>query len=165
LELIGFLLLVAPPFSARGMARLLNISLRQLERAFVESFGFTPQQWLDQVRLWYACSLLLEGRPSKQIIGDLGFKTLTGFSHAFKRYHGCTPRGYVLYHLHSETNGLRKLRESTIRLRQISVSPAASQHLAAQNDLNQLLWRSKKLTLYFNYSPCRSQAMTVAQKQ
>lgn len=156
----------AARFAAPEMARLLGISLRQLERAFHEATGDSPQHWLNHARLWDACVWLCEGQSPKQFHERLGFRGVTGLFHAFKEYHGWTTHEYLIRHLRRESPGLNRLRQSRHidgALRQ--AAGGGPQHALALDALNLALQRCDRLTLYYVRSPWRREAARVAAEQ
>jgi AraC-like DNA-binding protein len=79
-------------FHPLQLARLCQVSVRQLERHFLMAFHLTPKIWLAQYRLREGRRLLLEGQLSiKAIAFRLGFKHPSSFSRAFKKFYGVSP--------------------------------------------------------------------------
>ena len=73
-------------------AYLTGRSLSAFKRDFKEIFNETPSRWLVKKRLQEACFLITkEGKNPSDIYLDLGFETLSHFSHAFKKLFGQTP--------------------------------------------------------------------------
>jgi AraC family transcriptional regulator, exoenzyme S synthesis regulatory protein ExsA len=73
-------------------ARLTGRSLAGFKRDFLKTFGVPPRRWLQEKRL-NAAKYLIETkhqRPSA-IYLDLGFESLSHFSHSFKKKFGKTP--------------------------------------------------------------------------
>ncbi len=81
-------------YSAKQLAALCRVSLRQLERYYNNSFGRAPQQWLNEVRLREAKKLLLKGGSVKEATSRLGFKQASHFSRWFKQHTGRPPSEY-----------------------------------------------------------------------
>src|SRR6266568_2676573 len=76
-------------FHPLQLARLCQVSVRQLERHFLKDFQFTPKKWLTHYRLREGGRLLLEGQLSvKAIAFQLNFKQPSNFSRAFKKFYG-----------------------------------------------------------------------------
>lgn len=88
-------LAVVAHFDARELARLCNLSVRQLERHFQRDLGRTPQNWLNELRLRIAELLLLNGQPVKSVAYTLGFKQASHFCRRFKLQHNLTPSQFV----------------------------------------------------------------------
>ncbi|HEV2481618.1 MAG TPA: AraC family transcriptional regulator, partial [Puia sp.] len=67
-------------------------SLAGFKRDFQKTFGMSPRQWLLEKRLTEARHLIerKNKRPSG-IYLDLGFESLSHFSHAFKKKFGKAP--------------------------------------------------------------------------
>lgn len=83
-------------YNARGLAKICNISLRQLERDFQRAFGEHPKKWLDKQRLRAAQELLLAGQPVKSVAIELGYKQSSHFCRQFKAENKMTPSQFVV---------------------------------------------------------------------
>ena len=81
-------------YSARRLATLCRVSLRQLERYFNDSFDRPPQEWLNEARFREAEKLLLNGLSVKEVAYRLGFKQASHFSRLFKQHTGRPPSAY-----------------------------------------------------------------------
>ena len=82
----------AAGFHPLQLARLCQVSLRQLERHFLSAYQLTPKVWLAQYRLHEGHRLVLEGLLSvKAIAFQLNFKHPSSFSRAFKKFYGVSP--------------------------------------------------------------------------
>ena len=82
-------------YRPKELAKRCDVSLRQLERYFLERFGTTPQKWIDDLRLHDALSRLSRRPESvKTIAYSLQYKHPSNFSLAFKRKFGVSPRKY-----------------------------------------------------------------------
>ncbi len=81
-------------YNAKVLAERCQVSLRQLERFWKESFQETPQSWLNQCRFSEAQALLQEGCPVKEVAFRVGFKQSSHFCREFKRHTGCTPNEF-----------------------------------------------------------------------
>lgn len=79
-------------FSSEKFAQLTGRSLAGFKRDFQKTFGMSPRQWLQEKRLTEARHLIenKNKRPSA-IYLDLGFESLSHFSHAFKKKFGKAP--------------------------------------------------------------------------
>jgi AraC-like DNA-binding protein len=73
-------------------AQLTGRSLAGFKRDFQKTFGLPPRQWLQHKRLTEA-KHLIESKHSKpsDIYLDLGFESLSHFSHSFKKKFGRAP--------------------------------------------------------------------------
>lgn len=76
-------------------ARLLHISLRQLERKCQRLFGCPPRQWFQLERMTRAAQLLAAGQSAKSIALELGYSQLANFSRDFKHHHGRCPTAHA----------------------------------------------------------------------
>ena len=89
----------AAQFKAARLAQIRGVSLRQLERQFKRVLGYSPQKWLDQLRITMAKQRLEAGGGSiKEIASDLGFRHPSHFCRCFKAFNNVTPSQYVLVH-------------------------------------------------------------------
>jgi AraC-like DNA-binding protein len=82
--------------SVEKFAQLTGRSLAGFKRDFKKSFGTSPRQWLQEKRLTEA-RYLMETKHMKPsaIYLDLGFETLSHFSHSFKKKFGKAPSGSI----------------------------------------------------------------------
>jgi len=73
-------------------ARLTGRSLASFKRDFLKTFGVSPRNWLQNRRLIEAKHIIdtTQQRPSA-IYLELGFESLSHFSHAFKKKYGVSP--------------------------------------------------------------------------
>ena len=85
------------------LAKLGNLSLRQLQRDFRQNFGRTPQDWLNEQRIKAAQQLLLSGQPVKVVALELGFKQTSHFCRQFKSFNNLTPSQFAQLHLVSDS--------------------------------------------------------------
>jgi AraC-like DNA-binding protein len=78
-------------YSIKELARSCKTSLRQLERFFRQTFGKSPQDWMNELRQEKAKHLMESGCFVKEAAAQLGYKQPAHFSREFKRYHGIPP--------------------------------------------------------------------------
>jgi len=64
-------------------------------RAFKNTYGKTPHQYLIYVRIEKARELLKNGTPVSEVCYTVGFESLSSFSGLFKRMAGLSPSAYV----------------------------------------------------------------------
>lgn len=73
-------------------ARLTGRSLAGFKRDFQKTFGGSPRQWLQEKRLTEARHLIeKKNKKPSAIYLDLGFESLSHFSHSFKKRFGKAP--------------------------------------------------------------------------
>ena len=89
-------------WKAGELAKRCGVSLRTLQRFFIQKFGTTPKVWLFQQRQMEAANQLQRGRWIKETAIDLGYNHQTQFSREFKKHWGYPPS------LHKQQNGARK---------------------------------------------------------
>lgn len=78
-------------------ARLTGRSLAGFKRDFQKIFGMAPRHWLQEKRLTEARHLIeSKNKKPSSIYLDLGFESLSHFSHSFKKKFGKTPSEWAL---------------------------------------------------------------------
>jgi AraC family transcriptional regulator len=78
-----------------SLAQLAQLSPYHFSRAFKQSFGMPPHQYLTSRRIERAKSLLAERKLSVTEIGfDVGFSETSSFIAAFRKVTGETPTEY-----------------------------------------------------------------------
>lgn len=83
------------PISANIVADECGISIRHLSRVFKQTVGMTLHEYLNCVRLSKAMVLLANSTlPIKVITSDLGYPDQSGFSIAFKKAVGQSPKEF-----------------------------------------------------------------------
>src|SRR5215472_5677970 len=82
-------------YDARELARLFEMSPRQLQRKFSRYMKRSPQEWLNAQRIMASRQLLLSGVTVKEVAFELGFKQVSHFCRQFKKYHNVTPSEFV----------------------------------------------------------------------
>ena len=78
-------------YNSRLLAELIDVCPRQLRRYTHKFFNSSPQQWLNEQRLTKAASMLQSNELVKAVAFELGFKSVSHFSHAFKSRYGICP--------------------------------------------------------------------------
>jgi len=89
-------------YNGRELARLCNLSFRQLRRVIRRELGCSPKTWLHQRRLLAARRSLLTGDSVKKVALDLGFKQTSHFCRQFKSFNHMTPSQFVLSHARTD---------------------------------------------------------------
>lgn len=85
---------VREPPTLQDLAKLCNLSVRQLTRAFRVSRGRSIGDYVEHCRLEHAKRLLTTEESVKSIAYSLGFSSPSSFSFAFRRATGETPREF-----------------------------------------------------------------------
>jgi len=83
---------IAASFRPVDMAARCGISLRQLERVFIERFHTTPKSWARKLRCNLARDLLAKGWTNKAVAQELRFSDASHLCHEFRLEFGATPR-------------------------------------------------------------------------
>ncbi len=77
------------------MAERANLSPRHFARTFRTTFGITPADFVEELRLDEARWLLVNaGDPIEKVAGDVGYSNDDTFRRAFERHFGVAPREY-----------------------------------------------------------------------
>lgn len=86
---------VAKPFHAERFARELGVSEPHLRWLFRQAYGITPHQYLRDIRLTRAATLLRTSDLGvDRIASDVGYPDVTWFTKVFKRAFGMPPAAY-----------------------------------------------------------------------
>lgn len=83
------------PLSLAGLAGRFHMHPTQLSTQFSRTFGIFFVDFLHELRIRHACSLLITSDlPISQIAFEAGFSSYPTFSRTFRRIKGMTPRQY-----------------------------------------------------------------------
>src|ERR1700722_6396838 len=81
--------------TVEAMAEHANLSPRHFTRSFRTTFGITPADFVEELRLDEARWLLVNaGDPIEKVAGDVGYSNDDTFRRAFERHFGVAPREY-----------------------------------------------------------------------
>ncbi|GCE24097.1 hypothetical protein KDK_78970 [Dictyobacter kobayashii] len=81
------------PLTLKEVAAQVHLSANYFSESFHSSYGIAFQQYLQDLRLRFAQSLLISSDfPISHIYAAAGFQTLSHFERAFKHKFGLTPR-------------------------------------------------------------------------
>ena len=84
-----------PNLKIRDVAFLVNMSESSFSHYFKKNTNRSYTRFLIDIRIGYACKLLINTDQSVGEIGfDSGFNNITNFNRLFKKYRGCTPLEY-----------------------------------------------------------------------
>lgn len=81
-------------YNVRRLARLCEVSMRQLERFLQANLGKTPHELLHEVRMQRAVELICDRTSAKETALTLHYKSYAHFSRDFKRTYGVCPSQY-----------------------------------------------------------------------
>lgn len=90
--------LLRTPGSPQGVAELAaeqRVSAKTLQRQFAGETGIMFSEWRTRVRVRAAAARLADGHQIASTRRHVGYSTATGFTRAFQRHLGLTPREYV----------------------------------------------------------------------
>lgn len=83
------------PIQIKDLLLLTNMSGTAFYNAFKYSYGMPFKTYLENVRIGYACRLLIDGTKNiSEIAYDSGFENLSNFNRQFKKIKGVTPSGF-----------------------------------------------------------------------
>lgn len=86
---------LSAPLRLNDIARIVGLSVRQLQRQFSASTGLTLSEYIIRCRVMEACRLLRESElPLGQIAVDVGFYDQSAFNRAFQKYIPIRPFEY-----------------------------------------------------------------------
>jgi transcriptional regulator GlxA family with amidase domain len=100
-------------FQPAVMAALCPVSLRQMERFFVERFNQTPVRWVRQLRCRLARQLIAEGWSSKAVIAELGFASGSHLAREFRKFYGDSPQAFAPCFGSNRASATLPLRQAT----------------------------------------------------
>jgi YesN/AraC family two-component response regulator len=87
------------PISAKDAAKISNISVSSFSRYFKRIHRKTFTSYLNEIRIGYACKLLLENKESiSEICFESGFSNISNFNRQFRKIKGLAPRGFIQKH-------------------------------------------------------------------
>ena len=79
------------------VAEMANLHPSAFCRFFKEKTGKSLSVYVNDMRISYACKLIIEGRMSmSQVCYESGFNNLSNFNRTFKGYTGFTPTNYYM---------------------------------------------------------------------
>ena len=84
--------------SLTELAAVVGCSTMQLNRLFMQNFNLTPGQYILAARLKRSANLLYSDLSIQRIAEECGFKTMTGFYKAFRKFYTMTPGEYRRQH-------------------------------------------------------------------
>lgn len=83
-------------WSAAKMAEMCNVSVRTLERYFLQQMQKPPKAWLIDQRQKRAMKLLNTGFSVKQVTSELNYQHASTFSREFKKFWKVCPTNHSL---------------------------------------------------------------------
>ena len=79
------------------VAEIANLHPAAFCRFFKEKTGKSLSEFVNDMRIGYACRLIIEGKLSvSQVSYESGFNNLSNFNRTFKKHTGYTPTNYFL---------------------------------------------------------------------
>jgi len=78
-------------WSVASLAKHCGVSVRTIERYFLESKGRRPKEWFNEKRQERAMKLLLGSYSAKETANHLGYTHSSTFSREFTKYWGFSP--------------------------------------------------------------------------
>ncbi|ADZ91690.1 helix-turn-helix transcriptional regulator [Marinomonas mediterranea] len=96
------------PISLDDLAALLNMSRFSFAKQFRAHFDVSPYQYVCQVRIRAAQSLIKKGHRPTQVAGEVGFFDQSHLAKHFKKICGMTPRQYRDQYFIEQTEVVKK---------------------------------------------------------
>lgn len=82
--------------SSETLSQICGISYSYITRLFIKKFGVSPIKYAIQLRINFACDLLLTNMYSiSQVAEQCGYTDMYFFSRQFKEYVGISPKKYI----------------------------------------------------------------------
>ena len=82
--------------SVSNLAEKCKISEAYLKKLFIKRFGVPPAKYIIQLKINYACDLLLYEKYSITQVAEIcGYENIYYFSRQFKKYMGITPTDFI----------------------------------------------------------------------
>ncbi|MDO6518640.1 AraC family transcriptional regulator [Zobellia uliginosa] len=89
--------------SASDVAEMIGMNKSAFSRFFMKAHKKPFTRYLNEIKVGYACRLLLENKESITSIAYLsGFNNISNFNRQFKVIHGLAPSAYLKYHSSNE---------------------------------------------------------------
>ncbi|HEY4248500.1 MAG TPA: helix-turn-helix domain-containing protein [Lacunisphaera sp.] len=85
---------VEAQFKPSKMAALCAVSLRQLERYFMDRFQQPPGKWARALRCRLACDLIAKGWSNKAVAFETHFSNESHLCHEFAYHYGEAPQKF-----------------------------------------------------------------------
>ena len=80
----------------RHLADICKISESYLKKLFIKKFGLPPVKYIIQLKINYACDLLISGLYNISRVSEMcGYADMYFFSHQFKEYVGISPSEFI----------------------------------------------------------------------
>ncbi|MEH6680579.1 MAG: AraC family transcriptional regulator [Sediminicola sp.] len=87
------------PIGSKEVALVANMNTSAFSRFFKRMHRKTFTQYLNEIRIGYACKLLLEQKFNiSEICFESGFNNISNFNRQFKKIKGMAPKEYVRHH-------------------------------------------------------------------
>jgi AraC-like DNA-binding protein len=85
-----------------NVAEIANMNPTAFSRLFKRVNGKTYSRYLAEIRIGYACKLLLEHKANiSEVCYDVGFNNISNFNRQFKIVMKCNPSSYIKTHLNN----------------------------------------------------------------
>ena len=89
------------PISSSDVAEIADMNKSSFSRFFARTHKKSFTAYLNEIRVGYACKLLLENNESITSIAYMsGFNNISNFNRQFRSIHGASPSSYLKNHMH-----------------------------------------------------------------
>lgn len=82
------------PLTVNFIAGCLGMNVHKFKTAFIKLYGVNPTEYLLELRMRKALTLLESGLQVSQVAWQVGYKYPNNFSVAFTRFYGCSPKTF-----------------------------------------------------------------------
>ena len=109
---------IESPVDIATIADEIGLSIRQLQRLFLQHTATTPARFYITLRIEHAREMLLYSDISTlEICIATGFSSMSHFSHWFKQVYGMTPTAFRQLQTHGASTAVRRRRENQADLK------------------------------------------------
>lgn len=115
-----------------SIAEQAHLSKYHFHRLFVRTYGYTPQYYLEKVRLEHAAHYMIVNSQARmtEVAFECGFSSPACFSRAFKKFFSTSPSSYRANHILPE---VRIKKEYSIPIQYISAKTIHVQKVSLEN--------------------------------
>ena len=110
-------LAIEADYRASPLARLVGVSIRQLQRYTRAKFGLTPMAWLRQRKLVHTPGLLKRTKSASRVAEMLGYGNPGNFTRDFRKVYGFPPADILDAEAENVTHSIYRPPKGVYRLK------------------------------------------------